>query len=273
MMAWTCDLHSHTKWSDGSMSARQMAQSAVDKGLSVFGISEHSPMRVPDTWSMKREDAEGRKVEMAALQKEFAGRLTLLCGLELDYMTRDFPLDGYDYIIGSVHQMPCLKPEETVDESEAATLRLVREHFGGDHYAYTAAYYRTLADFAQREEASIIGHFDIIAKFNEGGKYFDEEAPAYLRAAKEAIDALCERDKIFEINTGAIARGYRSTAYPSRTLLRFICERGGRITFGSDAHDGGFIAYRFDEALALAKACGFASAVEGRAGGFAEKGL
>ncbi len=270
MTQWKCDLHSHTKWSDGTADIAEMAQGAIDMGLLCLGISEHSPMSAPDAWSMKRENAAARNAEMREMISAFEGRLVLLNGLELDYMTRDFSLEEYDYIIGSVHDIGAGRLGDTIDESAETSLRLVREHFAGDHYAYTSAYYKTLAGFASRKETQIIGHFDIIAKFNEGGRFFDEESPAYLCAAKEAAEALCKSGKIFEINTGAVSRGYRSLPYPSRTLLKFINERGGRITFGSDAHSVNAIAFKFDEAVELAESCGFSSAFALGAQGFIE---
>ncbi len=272
MISWSCDLHTHTRWSDGNMDVYEMAEYAIQKGMRIFGISEHSPMPIEDNWNMKRADAAARMAQMREGKEKLGDRLTLLCGLELDYTTKDFPLTGYDYIIGSVHKIT-EGGTDTIDECEETSDRLIRECFGGDPYAYTSAYYECLSGFAGRKEAQIIGHFDIIAKFNEHARRFDESAPAYLTAAKEAAQTLCKADKIFEINTGAMSRGYKSVPYPSRTLLRFIRECGGRITFGSDAHDGQNIGYRFAEAVELALSCGFTAAMELSRDGFVEKPL
>ena len=66
--------------------------------------------------------------------------------------------------------------------------------------------------------ADIIGHFDLVTKFNELGGYLDLSDPRYVRAWKAAVDALLSYDRPFEINTGAISRGYRTTPYPGAAV-------------------------------------------------------
>jgi len=61
----------------------------------------------------------------------------------------------------------------------------------------------------------------------------------------------------FEINTGAISRGYRTTPYPSFEILKAIHDGGGRIVFSSDAHDKSTLRYWFPQAEELAKKAGF----------------
>ena len=102
-----------------------------------------------------------------------------------------------------------------------------------------------------------MGHFDLVTKFNEGGRLFDEADPRYLSAAREALDALTGRDVIFEINTGAMSRGYRSAPYPSPALLDFLRDRGGRICVTSDSHSASTILHAFPQARELAKSRGF----------------
>ena len=58
---------------------------------------------------------------------------------------------------------------------------------------------------------------------------------------------------IFEINTGAISRGYRTTPYLSTELLRHLRSINGRITVSSDAHSAADICCKFDMAERLAK--------------------
>ena len=71
------------------------------------------------------------------------------------------------------------------------------------------------------------------------------------------MERLNAAGKIFEINTGAISRGYRSTPYPAPELLRHLYAIGGRITVSSDAHSAAAICCAFDKAEALAQSCGF----------------
>ena len=86
---------------------------------------------------------------------------------------------------------------------------------------------------------------------------FDETHPRYVSAALEAMEHLAKQDLIFEINTGAVSRGYRSVPYPSALLLKKLRELGGRICITSDSHSTDTIIYGFRQAEALARACGF----------------
>lgn len=44
----------------------------------------------------------------------------------------------------------------------------VEKHYGGDYYAFAEDYYTLERDVVDRTGADIIGHFDLITKFNEG---------------------------------------------------------------------------------------------------------
>ena len=117
----------------------------------------------------------------------------------------------------------------------------------------------------------IIGHFDLITKFNEKSPWFDENHPRYQAAVKSALDSIfkaypltdaakypgADGKPIFEINTGAISRGWRTSPYPSAWILKEINQRGGHIMINSDSHAVDTINCSFKEALRLAKDCGF----------------
>jgi len=78
-----------------------------------------------------------------------------------------------------------------------------------------------------------------------------------MDASLFAMRKLAAANMIFEINTGAISRGYRSEPYPPENLLYELRKLEGRITVTSDAHDTSGIDYGYEEAVYLAKQCGF----------------
>ena len=84
------------------------------------------------------------------------------------------------------------------------------------------------------------------------------------------VDALLPFGPIFEINTGAISRGYRTAPYPAPFILRRIHEGGGRICLSSDAHDTAHLLCGFEAAAQLARSCGFRSAWTLSGDGFVE---
>ncbi len=110
---------------------------------------------------------------------------------------------------------------------------------------------------AEIPEIDIVGHFDLLTKFDEQGSVYDPLSPRYLEAAYAAMRELADAQKVFEINTGAMSRGYRTAPYPAKHLLKYLRELGGRICLNSDAHSVEGIGYAFAESLALAEASGF----------------
>ena len=76
-------------------------------------------------------------------------------------------------------------------------------------------------------------------------------------AVLAALDRLGESHPVFEINTGAMARGYRRTPYPSRRILEEICARGCSIIINSDCHHAPQLDFAYAQAVELAKSAGF----------------
>ena len=73
-------------------------------------------------------------------------------------------------------------------------------------------------------------------KFIEQGELFDTSHPRYRAAVLRALDCLCRHDVVFEINTGAIARGLRTSPYPEPWIREEIRARGKRFIRNSDCH-------------------------------------
>ncbi len=255
-MTLLSNFHAHSTFDDGSDTCEAMVKAAISKGCVAFGLSGHAPMSFETRWTMTREGEQAFVREMDRLKKAYTDQITLFTGLERDFYSPT-PQGVYDYVIGSVHYIKKDGALLSVDEREEFQARDVRRYFGGDFYAYTKAYYEIIADIVPKTKPAIIGHFDLVTKFNEGSKLFDESDPRYLNPALEALTAITEKHKLFEINTGAMYRLGRSVPYPSPVLLKALFERGGEIILSSDSHDGASIGYKFDEAAALAKSCGF----------------
>ena len=83
------------------------------------------------------------------------------------------------------------------------------------------------------------------------------QARLILEPALAAMKKLHGQGLPFEINTGAMSRGYRTAPYPNPILLRELHAMGGRIMINSDSHSAGTIAYAFDQAEKIAYECGF----------------
>ena len=237
------DLHMHTVWSDGTNTAEEMVQEAIRKGLETVGISDHSS---GDPCGMTLEQSADYRAEIARLKEKYAGQIRVLCGLERDYFTDDFA--DYDYTIGSVHWLAMPDGHRVPVDYMAEKLREGADrYFGGDFYALAEAYYAMMAKVVEVTKCDIIGHFDLITKFIEQDPAFDTNHPRYIKAWQKAADELLKTGKPFEVNTGAISRGYRTAPYPAKEIRNYIREHGGKLIMSSDAHAKENIAFRFDE--------------------------
>lgn len=246
----TVDLHMHTTYCDGKNSPEEMILSAIDKGLKTVGISGHSFTGIDDVFGMSKENMQKYYDEIQLLKIKYKDKINVLCGIEQDSFA-GFPALNFDYVIGSVHYVYKDGAYLSVDYSEEMFTNDVNKYYNGDYFAYAEDYYKQVANVIRDTNADIIGHIDLLTKFNEGGKLFDESNPRYVHAFQKAVDALIPYKKPFEINSGAISRGYRTTPYPSIPILKYIKEQGGKVILSSDSHSAENIAFKFDESLAI----------------------
>lgn len=242
------DLHTHSLFCDGKNSPEEMVLAAIDKGLDRYGISGHSFVAFDTSCCMPVEDYPKFKAEMERLKEKYRGRIEILCGIEQDYYS-EAGTEGFDYIIGSVHYLEVNGDIFSVDDTPAILEEGCRKHFGGDYYALCEAYFDTVSDIVEKTHCDIIGHFDLVTKFNEKGHYFSESHPRYVAAYKRAVEKLVGYGKPFEINTGAMTRGYRSIPYPAPQIVQYIKECGGSLIYASDAHSREHIAAYFDVSI------------------------
>ena len=232
--------HTHTTFCDGVNSPEEMVLEAIRLGMSELGFSGHAHMSFDSSYCMSLEGTEQYKAVITDLKQKYADKIKILLGIEQDIYSDD-PLEGYDYVIGSVHYVCKNGQYLTIDYSRAEQERIIAEYYGGDQYAFVEDYFRAVATVYEKTKCDIIGHFDLITKFNEVGEMYDVDHPRYRAAALAALDALCATPAAFEINTGAISRGYRSTPYPDSFILEELKKRGRRLIFSSDCHNKDYL--------------------------------
>ena len=205
---------------------------------------------------MSRENTYEYAEELDRLKEKYKGTIKIYTGLEQDYFSEQ-PLIDTDYIIGSVHYVFKSGEYIPVDETKEIILSAVQRLYGGDIYAFLEDYYKLASDVYNKQKCKIIGHIDLVEKFNADSSLFDSSRPRYISAWKNAVDTLLKYDPIFEINTGAMSRGYTDCPYPKADILRYIAEHGGRVCVSSDSHDISSVNYMLDEMTELAFKCGF----------------
>ena len=240
------NLHTHTTFCDGKNTPEEMVAAALDAGLAVLGFSGHSYTAFDERYCMSIQGTKKYALRVRQLQKEYAPRLRILLGVEQDYYS-DQSTDGYDFVIGSVHYLKRQGEYLSLDETPELQKSIVANYYAGDWYAFAEDYFATVADVYQRTRCDIVGHFDLITKFNEGGLLFDESHPRYRAAALAALDRLAGEDVVFELNTGAMSRGWRTQPYPAGWLLGEMQARGVRLIFSSDCHQARHLLTGWDQ--------------------------
>lgn len=238
------DFHVHTTFSDGKNTPDEVVRAAIDLGMKRIGISDHSYAKMDEGFCLLRDAAEEYKRAIGELKEKYRGKIEILCGIEQDLYS-PIPAEGYDYVIGSVHHFKRGNEYANVDMSAECLCWVAEEWYGGDLYAMTEAYFDAVAQLGALRP-NIIGHIDLVTKYNEGDKMFSTKDERYLAAAYRAVDALLPCGAAFEINTGAISRKKRTTPYPSVEILHYILSRGGRVIFSSDAHRAENLCYEFE---------------------------
>lgn len=240
------DFHLHTTYCDGKNSPEEMILSAIEKGMTDIGFSVHSYMTFDRSYCLKKEKTENYSEELTLLKKQYKDKIKIHIGVEQDYYS-DAPTDRFEYVVGSVHYLKDGEKFWPIDSSAKILSQAVNEAFGGDWYLMAEHYYSVVADVVRKTNADIIGHIDLITKFNETADLFDMTNQRYLDAAKKCVDALIPYGKPFEINTGAISRGYRTSPYPSKEILDYIKSKGGKLILSSDAHSAEHLLFEFDK--------------------------
>lgn len=262
------DFHMHTTYCDGKNSAEEMVLAAIDGGLKAVGISGHVYTSFDERYCMSLENIVKYHDEIRALAEKYKDKIDVYCGIEQDYFS-DYPMDKWDYVIGSVHyiRVPAkglvapradLLGQELgyyevddwayipVDDGAEILEAAAERYFDGDIYALTAEYFNTVSKVAEDIKPNIIGHFDLVCKFNDKYAVFDENDPRYVAAWKSAADKLLESGVPFEINTGAISRGYKTDPYPSKPIREYIAGKGGKFIWSSDSHSDKTLCFGFE---------------------------
>lgn len=255
---YLANYHTHTNLCDGHNTAEEMVQSAIDKGFFALGFSGHSHLSTEPEWTMSEEGEEEYIETVLALREKYKEQIQIWLGIEQDYWSDPSNLAVYDYVIGSVHS---LVAEDTtwssIDYSYDNFNYGVEHYFGGDRMAAVEKYFELVGNLYERTHCNVIGHFDLITIFNEmyfkekGELFVDTENPRFIEAEKKALEKLVQTPVIFEINTGAIIRGKRTTPYPSERVLQFLSEHNTKVIISSDAHTVDALDGHFDEALKL----------------------
>ena len=266
------DFHSHTDVQDGQNSIEEMVIAAIEKGLSIYGSSEHAP-RLPGLRYVDDPEGEVRGlarwseylITMDELKKKYDGQIELLKGCEVDWSgeeniewVKNLIREGnFDYTIGSIHFLGEWGFDYIKDWRQGIS----------NFESVEAIYHEYFLEYAEMVESGlfdIAGHLDLIKKFND--QYPLPKSLKILELAKPALDALKNSKMVLEISSAGLDKPCMEW-YPSEDLLKETFRRGISITLSSDAHSTDRIADKFKEAKEFAKSVGYEEVVIFHQGG------
>lgn len=245
--------HTHSTFCDGKNTPREMVLAAIDKGFDALGFSGHGFTKSDSSFCMRETD---RYIEtIRNLQNEFADKIQIYLGVEED-LIHPSNRENFDYIIGSCHYI-CKDGRLYSVDGSMECYQTCLSLFDGDILHYAEAYYETFCAYIQKRRPDIVGHFDLITKFDEQNGYELMHNRDYIRLAENYLDVALSSGCIFEVNTGAIARGMRTTPYPSVDLLYRMKKQDAKVILSSDCHNCDYLDCNYAETRQMLRDIGF----------------
>lgn len=262
------NLHTHSTFCDGKNTLEENVTAAIQKGIKVLGFTSHSMYPFHTESNMKPEKFPAYCQEIHRLQKKYEGQLTIRLGFEADYIPgitlpchENYADFKPDYLIGSVHFIFQRAGIFGVDNTPEIWAEGAAKFYGGDMKAVIGDYFALQKEMMSLGNFELVGHPDLVRKFNEKFPLFDENEGWYKEYLDDMAKALAKWGGATEINTGAISRGWLTKPYPSQYFLEKLYEAGVPLAITADAHSAENLDCAFDLARQIAKKAGYTEIV------------
>ncbi|OCL26878.1 histidinol phosphate phosphatase [Orenia metallireducens] len=228
------DYHIHTNFSDDSTyEMEDVVRKAISLGIDEICFTEHVDYGVKGDLNC---DYNTYIKEFQRCKKEYEDQIVLKIGIEfgmqvhtINQFQKDFQQYDFDFVILSCHQ---------VDNQEFWSQDFQN---GRTQQEYNQKYYEEILKVIKRYDGySVLGHLDMIKRYDEVGEYPFEKIENIVT---EILSQVIEHGKGIEINTSSFRYGLEDLT-PSREILKLYRELGGTIiTIGSDTHKEEHVGY------------------------------
>lgn len=247
------NFHTHSTFCDGKNTPEEIVLKAMEKEFSAIGFSSHGYTGFDTRYCLK--DTDGYIKEIHRLKKKYGNRIQIHLGVEEDAFCL-VDRSRFDYIIGSCHYFRMGDRYLPIDSNYDCFKRCLAA-FDQDVLRLAEAYYDGFCQYIASRKPDIIGHFDLITKFDEldRPRFFTNEK--YKEIAAHYISEAAKSGCLFEVNTGAISRGLRTAPYPSEELLYTLKKRDAGLILSSDSHAAETIDFQFDATAYYLRCIGF----------------
>ncbi len=193
------ELHSHSTWSDGKLSIREMAGLALERGMKALAITDHSG-GLGVAGGLTAGDLREQRAEIDRVQRELGDSIRLLQGCEVE-IRADGSLDFPDEILASL---------DIVIASLHVSLRQPRQQVT-----------QRLLNAIRNPHVDVIGHPTGRIIPNREGADLDMDA---------VLDAAAEHGVALEINA------YPTRLDLDDVYARRAIEKGALLSINTDAH-------------------------------------
>ena len=247
------DTHTHSKYSaDSSAEPQEMLQAALRSGLAGLCVTDHFDCdRIPEFCTL--ENLRAAKRAFDPLQQQYAGRLTVLRGVELaqgvlcpNEAGAALALTDYDYVLGSLHAARWRQDYYFMDyrQPPQPLPQLVREYF------------EACLQLARWDRVDALAHLGYLRRYAARDGVSLDYTPC-----RELIDqilrTLIETGKALELNTSGFRYGLPEWIPDIGVWRRYRALGGELVTIGSDAHRPRDIGAGHREAQAMLRELGF----------------
>ncbi|KDQ12419.1 hypothetical protein BOTBODRAFT_189161 [Botryobasidium botryosum FD-172 SS1] len=252
-----------------------VVQTAISKRFHVYGLTEHVPRYrsadlYPEEDGLTPQDLsttfDAFIAEASRLRTTYADRISLLVGLETEYIT-PADLDALelllthhrpriDYIVGSVHHVhgfsfdfdaptyeAALRSFTATSDDPASTLR-----------PFLNAYFDAQHDIITRFQPEIIGHLDLCRLFRPAHRL--DRWPDVWAKVDRNVRAAIAYGALFEFNAAAFRKPGWETAYPGRDVVQLILGHGGKFALSDDSHGPHAVGLHYDKLYAYLRDLG-----------------
>ncbi|KAG6830592.1 hypothetical protein H0H92_015873 [Tricholoma furcatifolium] len=264
--------HSHSgqfcKHAKGTL--EEVVLEAIRKNFQVYGLTEHVPRYRPEDLYPEEEGIPLDELasqferfldEAHRLKTRYASQITLLVGLETEYITGP-DLDYLDalltrvgprveYIVGSIHHVNATPIDfdlatyhKALNSLNTSTSNATQDTVSAEQQeTFLSAYFDAQYELLQRFHPEVVGHFDL-CRLYEPGLLLAEYPTAWAKAERNVKFAV-DYGALFEVNAAAFRKGW-DTAYPGRDVVALILKHGGRFALSDDSHGPHAVGLNYD---------------------------
>ena len=260
----TVDLHTHTKYSHGANTPAEMYASALDKGLTLLGFSEHSPRPLGFDYLHEYREQLTRHLPdyarevlalKAAPREGGHGPCRVLFGMEMDWLDgqEDYTRAActaydFDYLLGSVHFLGRWGFDDGVEPWRNASQEECESRY--------TAYFTAWEAMIRSGLFNIAAHPDLIKIFSVEQFHIWLARAESTAQIRRCLTALRDAGMAMEISSAGLRKACREI-YPAPPIMALAAELGLPVSFASDAHGVDDVAHGFARLASYAKAFGF----------------